>query len=348
MLWTEIYKPKLLTEIKTHSQVKQILSKFTLQNMPNLIIHGQPGSGKKTLLYAFINKLYGSYPEMKEVTQEIDNNSTKMEINYLESGETVIINPSGYKTRDRLVIQSVVKKIAETRPISSFFSKSKNAMKLVVIDQAENMSVEAQAALRITMEKYTDHCRIIMLCSELSRLIEPIRSRSLFIRVASLQNNEIIQILKSITEKEKINLEENLYEQIAINANGNCRRAISVLEIYCISSNHESSKRMKKDLSGFKLDWEIKVGTIVEFIKEGKAENMIKIRKEIYEILASAIDPHVLYKEIYRNLIGSNFKKNVQINELAIKFEERLKNGNKPIFHIEAFAANVLVVMNNK
>ena len=125
MLWLEKYKPKSFKDITSHPEIVSMLKSYTLESIPNLIIHGQNGHNKKTLLYSLIGHLYGKYPEPKQKTIEMKINATTINVNYLESDEMIEICPSDYNYRDRHVVQSIIKDMAQTRPILSMFGAKK-------------------------------------------------------------------------------------------------------------------------------------------------------------------------------------------------------------------------------
>ena len=98
-------------------------------------------------------------------------------------------------------MQNVIKETASTKNVD--FKQGKN-FKVIIIHEADNLTKEAQAGLRRTMEKYMGNCRIIMTCTCLSKIIMPIRSRCLSLRVPSPTNDEIKRLLKDIKMKENV------------------------------------------------------------------------------------------------------------------------------------------------
>ena len=343
MLWCEIYKPQSFDKITSHREIVDILETFTLKTVPNLVFHGSEGSNKKTLLYAFLHHLYGNFLKLKKVTQEIQINSTNIDVSYLESDEIIVINPSIYKNRDRLVVQYIIKKFAESKPISGFFKTKGKGIKTIVIEQAENLSRDAQAALRITMEEYSEYLKIFMICTDTSRLIEPIKSRNLFIKCRRFEDKEINTILTKIGEEEHITIDTEAIKGICKNAEGNCKRAIEVFELNSIL-NSDKTKRNKMDLSAFKLGWEEKLFEIIKLIKQGKVENMMKIRNILYEVFMTNIDPFIIYCKLFKYIISEIEYNHKTICDIALKYSERMTKGNKHIFHIEAFIANIMVL----
>lgn len=101
---------------------------------------------------------------------------------------------------------------------------------VVIIDQADELSKEAQAALRRTMEKYTSSMRLILCCNSLSKIIAPVRSRCLLLRVGRPDETEIAKVLQSISSKEGYNLPKELAVLIAQHSERNMRAASLSLE----------------------------------------------------------------------------------------------------------------------
>jgi replication factor C subunit 3/5 len=127
---------------------------------------------------------------------------------------------------------------------------------VVIINEADALSRDAQAALRRTMEKYSTNIRIIMCANSTSKIISPIRSRCLLVRVAAPEEDEVgqlddsirlkrrvfivfpslvggwqmMKVLKHVAKKERISLPEETALSIMQEANGNMRKALLVFE----------------------------------------------------------------------------------------------------------------------
>jgi replication factor C subunit 3/5 len=101
---------------------------------------------------------------------------------------------------------------------------------VVIIDQADELTREAQAALRRTMEKYTSSMRLILCCNSLSKIIAPVRSRCLLMRVGRPETEEVVRVLQDVANKEGIRLHETLATNIAEQAERNLRAALLSLE----------------------------------------------------------------------------------------------------------------------
>lgn len=346
MFWLEKYKPKSLDEITSHKEVVEMLSVYTIESIPNLIIHGGIGHNKKTIAYALMKQLYGKYPELQQKSIEMDVNNTKIDVNYLESEEIIEICPSEYGFRDRHVVQNIIKEMAETRPVLSLFGEKKRAIKTLIIDQGEDLSRDAQAALRRTIEIFSGHFRIIILCTEISKLIEPIISRCLLVRMRAFNDQELKEICLNILETESSNLKINVIDDIIANSNGNCIRALCMLEMVCFNASDSENKRTKLDMSKFCLEWESKINGIVELIRTSpKVDTMITIRKDFYGLLNSGISASTILLEMSRLLCKGSLDTMKNLMSFAMNFDERIRIGSKAIYHLEAFAAAAMYVL---
>ena len=127
-----------------------------------------------------------------------------------------------------MIIQNVIK---ETASVQNVDFKQGKKFKVIVIHEADNLTKDAQAALRRTMEKYMANCRIIMTCTCLSKIIMPIRSRCLSLRIPSPSNDEIRKLLKDIKVKENLTINDRMIDAIVENSNRNVRKAINTLQL---------------------------------------------------------------------------------------------------------------------
>lgn len=121
--------------------------------------------------------------------------------------------------------------IKETASVQNVDFKQGKKFKVIVIHEADNLTKDAQAALRRTMEKYMANCRIIMTCTCLSKIIMPIRSRCLSLRIPSPSNEDIKKLLKDIKSKENLTINDRMIDAIVESSNRNVRKAINTLQI---------------------------------------------------------------------------------------------------------------------
>jgi replication factor C small subunit len=102
--------------------------------------------------------------------------------------------------------------------------------KILVLDEADNMTADAQQALRRTMESTSRNCRFILICNYSSKIIDPIQSRCSIFRFSPLKDGDILEQVEKISEIEKIIITEDGKNAILYNCGGDMRRAINILQ----------------------------------------------------------------------------------------------------------------------
>ena len=126
-----------------------------------------------------------------------------------------------------MVVQELLKEVAQTAQVDL---NAKQRFKVVVINEADHLTRDAQAALRRTMEKYSPNMRLILLANSTSNIIAPIRSRTLLVRVAAPTEDQICSVLRFAGKKEGWPEASELNKRIAKESGRNLRRALLMFE----------------------------------------------------------------------------------------------------------------------
>lgn len=356
-LWVDKYRPKKFSQISYHPQITASLKSLaSTGDFPHLLVYGPSGAGKKTRIYATLSELFGALVDKLKIDVKTFTNSSnrKLEFNVLSSPCHIEITPSDMGNNDRVVIQDLLKDIASTEQVD-FSNPSKSGarhrFKVVIINEADSLSRDAQAALRRTMEKYSANIRLIMVCNNISSIIAPIKSRTLLVRVPAPSVSQIADILFHIAQKESVKFssqdfdkQKKFLEAVAAGSSQNLRR--SVLTFETISMQTETVNVDKLDSAAIVLDWEVLIKSVALSLRKDKSvANLAKLRVTFYELLSHCIPSTLILKTLVLELAMSEQKYCKDLLETAAIFDERLSLGLKAIFHLEGFAARAMVIM---
>lgn len=310
LLWAEKYRPRTLDEVVNQKEIVARLKKFVEEkNMPHLLFAGPPGTGKTTLAHCLAHDLYG------------DNYRQYM----LE------LNASDERGID--VIRSKVKEFARTRVAGDV------PFKIILLDEADNMTADAQQALRRLMELYTATTRFILAANYPSKIIEPIQSRCAVFRFTPLSKEDVVGRLKYIAEKEKVKYSEDALETIYDLSEGDMRKAINILQ--AASALGEATVETVYKVVGLAHPREVR--QMLQLALNGNfTEARSKLRDLMLNYGLSGLD---IIKQIHREIFSSDLKlpdeARILIADLAGEIQFRLVEGADDEIQLNAFLARL-------
>ncbi|OZJ05051.1 Replication factor C subunit 5 [Bifiguratus adelaidae] len=339
-LWVDKYRPTTLEKLSYHDDLSAHLKQLaSLPDFPHLLFYGPSGAGKKTRIVAVLRELYGAGVEKLKIDQRIfvTPSNRKLELNVVSSNYHLELNPSDVGMYDRMVVQELIKDVAQTQQVDA---NAKHRFKVIVINEADALTRDAQSALRRTMEKYMSNLRLILCCNTTSKIIAPIRSRCLLVRVAAPSIEDISAVLRTVAKKESFKLSTQVAENIAEQADRNLRKALLMLEAAKVQGNLNEGDAVPG------TDWEIFISQIAASIVEQQTPHrLLEVRGKVYELLSHCIPADMVLKTLAFELLKLvRPEMRPEIVHWAAFYEHRLKNGSKQIFHIEAFVAKVMSV----
>lgn len=200
--WVEKYRPKTLDDLISHEDILKTINKFIDENqLPHLLLYGPPGTGKTSTILACAAKLYtkAQFSSMVlEINASDDNGINVVRGQILSFASTGTMYRSGYK--------------------------------LIILDEADAMSNDAQNALRRIMEKYTDNVRFCIICNYLGKIIPALQSRCTKFRFGPLGHDQIMPRLEYVIQEEKLTVTEDGKNALMTLSGGDMRRVINVLQ----------------------------------------------------------------------------------------------------------------------
>ncbi|KAH0625058.1 hypothetical protein JD844_033112 [Phrynosoma platyrhinos] len=229
-LWVDKYRPTSLSKLDYHrEQAAQLRNLVQCGDFPHLLVYGPSGAGKKTRIMCLLRELYGSGVEKLRIEHQIITapSKKKIEISTIASNYHLEVNPSDAGNSDRVVIQELLKTVAQSQQLET---STQRDFKVVLLTEVDKLTKDAQHALRRTMEKYMATCRLILCCNSTSKVIAPIRSRCLAVRVPAPSIEDICNILSSVCKKEGLVLPQELAQRIAEKSGRNLRKALLMCE----------------------------------------------------------------------------------------------------------------------
>jgi replication factor C small subunit len=310
-IWTEKYRPSGFSEIVGQDEtVKRVQSLVDSLNIPHLLFAGPAGTGKSTLALIVVKELF----------------KQNWKDNYLE------LNASD--ERGINVVREKVKNFARTKSLGNV------PFKIIFLDEADALTPEAQQALRRTMENYSMTCRFILSCNYSSKIINPIQSRCALFRFKLLEKKDMEKVIRKITETEKLTMNPEAVEVIYEGSEGDCRRAVNILQSTASISPNITPELLSTVISSAKPR-DIKI--VLDYALSGDFHNA---REKLLDImLKQSISGQdvvkAIQKEIWNLPVEPEIK--VKLTEKTGEAEFRIVEGSDPFIQLQALLAGFIL-----
>lgn len=207
--WVEKYRPQELEDIVGNEDAVQRLQVIAADgNMPHLLLAGPPGTGKTTSVMCLARRLLGA-DRVREAVLEL--------------------NASDDRTLE--VVRGKIKQFAQKKvSLGGDDGGPAGQHKIIILDEADSMSVGAQQALRRVMEMYSHTTRFALACNDSSKIIEPIQSRCAIVRFRRLSDEDVLLRLQTVMEREGVVKTDDGVEALLFTADGDLRNALNNLQ----------------------------------------------------------------------------------------------------------------------
>ncbi|XP_005102663.1 replication factor C subunit 5 [Aplysia californica] len=232
--WVEKYRPKQLDDLISHKDIITTISKFVSEDrLPHLLFYGPPGTGKTSTILAVAKQIYSP----KEF------NSMVLELNASDD-------------RGIGIVRGQVLSFASTRTIF------KKGFKIVILDEADAMTKDAQNALRRVIEKFTENTRFCIICNYLSKIIPALQSRCTRFRFGPLHQDQMVSRLEHVIAQESVKVTEDGMKSLVTLSGGDMRKALNILQSTSMAYEEVSEDNvytcvghpLRKDIESI-VDW---------------------------------------------------------------------------------------------
>jgi DNA polymerase III delta prime subunit len=292
-LFVEKYRSKVLDEYIGNEQLKQIVSQYINNNdIQNLLLYGTPGTGKTTLAKLIVNNINCDF---------------------------LYINAS-----DERGIDTIRDKVQGFASSASF-----KPLKIIILDEADFLTIQAQASLRNIIETYSRTTRFILTCNYLERIIDPLQSRCQVLKITPPSKKEVAQHIANVLEQENINYELNDLVLVVNKHYPDVRKILNTCQVNTVEGKLTIDKSLIASNSY--------TDTILKELKSANKSSFKNIRQiladsnlsdfeEIYRFLYDNLDEYtkdgvqqaMIIIEIENYMYHANFRIDKEINVMAL------------------------------
>jgi replication factor C small subunit len=308
-MWAEKYRPKSLKNIINQKEIVDRLSSFAeAKNIPHCIFAGPPGTGKTTAALCLARDLYG-----KGYREHL------MELNASDE-------------RGIKIVRETVKTFARTRSIGEI------PFKILILDEADNMTSDAQQALRRTMERFTETCRFIMIANYSGKIIEPLQSRCAPFRFSYMSKDDQDRYLRNIIEKENIKILDEGYDAIFEVSEGDLRKATNTIQAAASMGKVINAETV------YSVIGRANPADINEMIKTAMKGDFLEARKKLREMLlkygvAGSDIIKQIHTAVFRSMLPDSWK--VTLSEAIGEADFRMVQGADVEVQLSALLARM-------
>jgi len=308
IMWVEKYRPKKISEVVNQKDIKGSLLALlkNQEEMPHLLFAGSAGVGKTTMALCISQEILGD--KWKDYTLEL-NASDERGIN---------------------MVRERVKKFSRFAGLDTEIP-----FKIIILDEADEMTSDAQTALRRIIEDTAKFCRFILIANNISKIINPIQSRCAVFKFSQIEEKEITSHLKTVLKKEKGKADEKGLKEIAQYAGGDLRHAINLLQT--AASTGEITQDSVKAAAGL-----TKTNDVEEVLKLAVSGKIQDSRNKMIELIkVYGMSESDFLKYINQALFSEKYDNLEELSQIIAKYDYRILVGSNPEIQLSAMLAEL-------
>jgi replication factor C small subunit len=319
LMWVEKYRPSTLDQIVNQTDIIRGLQNLIQKpnEIPHIIFAGPAGVGKTTAALCIAKELLGEHWRR----------------------DTLELNASD--ERGIKMVRERVKEFAAVMKFSSGKEMNDRPFRIIILDEADEMTSEAQTALRRIIEDSSRTTRFIFICNYLSQIIEPIQSRCVIFRFTRLPKQDVVNYLSEICRQEGIKFDEKALSKIYDSTSGDLRHSINIQQS-AATNNTISAEKVELSIG---LSGRAKVGEVLKLAFAGKFnEARIKLL-ELTQVYGMSEKDFLKYAS--QEAFSMKLENPGKLAELMAEYDYRLSVGAHPDIQLTAFLAQLCALGNN-
>jgi len=306
-MWVEKYRPSKLSEIVNQTEIIGSLEALIKDptDMPHLMFSGSAGIGKTTTALCISRQILGEYA--KDYTLELN-------------------------ASDERGIGMVREKV---KKFSRFAGMVDVPFKIIILDEADEMTSDAQTALRRIIEDTAKYCRFILIANNISKIIDPIQSRCATFKFTSIPEEDMINHLESIAKKEKVKSDKKGLKAIYNYSEGDLRHAINLMQATAsIGEISEDNVKLSAGLT--------KTSDVDNVLKMALSGKIIDAREKMIELTkVYGMSESDFLKYLNSAVFKTKHEKISDILEVIAKYDYRILVGANPEIQLTALLAEL-------
>ena len=312
--WVEKHRPTSLSSIIGNQSIISSLMNISQEgNLPNLILSGPPGTGKTTSIMVLAHELLGQ--SFKKATIELNASDD----------------------RGLSVVREKIKNFAMQKiPLPP------NRHKIIILDEADNMTPSAQASLRVTISDYAATTRFCFACNDSSKIIEAIQSRCSLIRFSKLKNEEIKNRLIQVLNEENVRYDNDGIEAIVESSNGDMRYALNNAQSTFVGFEFINRDNVYKIIDIPKPEI---IHQIIQFCFLGKFNNAVLLVDSLIDDGYNLIDFLIVMNRVVQDSKDIDDKKRFTTLKIIAEYKMRCLDGINSKCQVYCFISEILKIL---